>query len=74
MEGDERLKTFSIVFSFGLREAIAGGFLTQYDYFPVIVDLTEAEFRDYSVISIQVARAMKEGNDELLRSLSSPAG
>jgi len=46
---------------FGLKEAIAHGFLCQYYYYPVPVPLTEEEMEEYKQLSIQIARAYGRG-------------
>ncbi|MDG1955104.1 MAG: DEAD/DEAH box helicase family protein [Polaribacter sp.] len=38
-------------YSFGMERALDHGFLTEYKYHPIIVELTECEFEEYSEIS-----------------------
>lgn len=38
-------------YSFGMDKALEFGFLTNYEYFPIIVELTDEEFDEYSEIS-----------------------
>jgi DNA phosphorothioation system restriction enzyme len=45
-----------IVFELGLREAIAIGALSKYDYFPHIVELTTDELAQYLEITAQIGR------------------
>src|SRR5690606_30512441 len=38
-------------YSFGMQKALEHGFLTEYKYFPQIVELTDEEFEEYVEIS-----------------------
>lgn len=50
------------VFKFELGEAISGGFLTPYYYYPHIVHLSANEYHSYNELTIKIVRAM--GIDE----------
>lgn len=52
------------VFTFSLQDAIAGGFLCHYDYFPHLVPLEDAEFEHYEEISLQIARLWNRASDD----------
>lgn len=43
-------------YSFGMEKALEHGFLTGYKYHPLIVELTEEEFEEYSIISKQLLK------------------
>lgn len=43
-------------YNFSMERALEEGFLTGYKYFPLIVELTEEEFEEYSVISKQLLK------------------
>ena len=38
-------------YSFGMERALGEGFLTEYKYFPLLVELTDEEFEEYTIIS-----------------------
>lgn len=53
-----RLKNYfgeGIIFSFSMEEAIKKGFLTKYYYYPVFVELTDIEKREYFEISQRIS-------------------
>lgn len=56
-EGDEIINNFfeKIVFSFNLDDAIKNGFLTEYEYHPIFIKLTEEEMEKYLEISQKLA-------------------
>ncbi|MBU7315379.1 DEAD/DEAH box helicase family protein [Paenibacillus oleatilyticus] len=57
-EGTARLNSYfkpGVIYTFGLKEAI-GEFLTEYYYYPHIVELTEDEMQDYHDLSKEIAR------------------
>lgn len=43
-------------YSFGMEKALEDGYLTGYKYFPKLVELTEEEFEQYSLISKQLLK------------------
>ncbi len=43
-------------YSFGMEKALDYGYLTEYKYYPKIVELTEEEFQEYSAISKQLLK------------------
>jgi superfamily II DNA or RNA helicase len=43
-------------YSFGMEKALEYGFLTGYKYYPLIVELTEEEIKEYSLISKQLLK------------------
>jgi superfamily II DNA or RNA helicase len=65
--GNERLREYfgGTVFEFGLSEAIAGGFLTPYEYKPVIVELTQNEVASYGTLTRQIARLLESGATDI---------
>lgn len=56
-EGNELINDFfeKIVFSFDLEDAIKKGFLTEYEYHPIFVELTDDEIKEYLEISQKLA-------------------
>jgi superfamily II DNA or RNA helicase len=49
---------------FGIEDAIANGFLSKYQYHPILVNLTEDEFEEYKYLSVLIANeANKEDPD-----------
>lgn len=58
-DGTRRLTEYfsGEVFALDLAEAIAGGFLTQYDYYPEIISLTESETVAYTDLSNRISIA-----------------
>lgn len=58
-EGTDVVKNFfgGIIYEYNLSQAIADGFLTPYNYFPVIVRLSEDEYRKYEEISAKILRS-----------------
>jgi len=59
------------VFEYSLGEAIPE-FLTPYDYYPIIVELTEEEMEDYSSLSKRLAKAYAsdDADEELVNRLA----
>jgi superfamily II DNA or RNA helicase len=53
------------VFEFPLSRAIAEGYLTHYDYFPVRIKLTEEEAEQYAVITKKLAKCAFGGDSEM---------
>ncbi len=43
-------------YSFGMERALDEGFLTGYKYFPLVVELTDEEFEEYTLISKQLLK------------------
>lgn len=66
-EGTESLYDYfgDPVFEYGLEKAINNGFLTPYDYHPVLVPLTDDELQEYLEISKKVTVMMASGNFDL---------
>jgi superfamily II DNA or RNA helicase len=54
-----------IVYEFPLARAISEGFLTRYEYHPILVNLTHEESIAYMDISRQIGKAMAGARDEL---------
>lgn len=56
-KGNEIIKRYlgDVIFKFTLEEAIKGGFLTKYRYYPYFVTLTENEEREYIELSKKIA-------------------
>lgn len=72
-EGSEYILNYfgGIVFEYGLGEAIPE-FLTPYDYYPTIVELTEEELEDYNNLSkrLATAAASDDADEELVNRLA----
>jgi len=61
IEGTEALDDFfndapPYTYEFGMERALQEGFLSEYKYFPVLVELNELELEEYSEISRQLLR------------------
>lgn len=54
----------SVVYEFTLAEAIAADMLCRYLYYPILVDLTEAEGVEYWELSQKISRQMHLGDDD----------
>ena len=61
-EGTIFLKEYfgGVVYEFNLTKAIQKGFLTPYEYFPFIVELTDIEFERYIEMTRKLARLMSK--------------
>ncbi|MGL5204407.1 MAG: DEAD/DEAH box helicase family protein [Cetobacterium sp.] len=66
-KGNEVIEKYlgKVVFQFSLDEAIKGGFLTNYKYFPYFVTLTEEEEREYIELSKKIASLSFSKNSNL---------
>ena len=51
-----------IVFEYSLDEAIHNGFLTEYNYYPIFVDLTDNELKRYKILSSKIAKLLGKNN------------
>jgi superfamily II DNA or RNA helicase len=51
-------------YSFGMEKALEYGFLTGYKYHPLIVELTEEEFEEYTLISRQLLKFFDFENEK----------
>lgn len=49
-------------FRFTTQEAITNGYLTEYEYHPIICELTPQEFEDYSALSTQIEQLSAQIN------------
>ncbi|MBG0785967.1 MAG: DEAD/DEAH box helicase family protein [Anaerolineaceae bacterium] len=59
-EGTEFLYSYfdKVVFTYDLEDAITHGYLTHYEYYPILVDLTGEELADYSDLTKQIIKLM----------------
>ena len=66
-EGTQRLYEYfgEPVFEYGLKEAIKNGFLTEYNYYPVLVPLTDSELYEYLEISKRISVLSQTGKFDL---------
>jgi DNA phosphorothioation system restriction enzyme len=66
-EGTEILLDYfgKVVYEFPLARAIKEGFLTQYDYHPIVVNLTHEESKAYIELSREIGRALAGAGDQL---------
>lgn len=57
-EGTEAIESYfgKTVFEFGLSDAIRNGFLTRYEYYPVLVPLNEEEEQEYLELTAKIGR------------------
>lgn len=67
-EGTRELTSYfgGVVFSYGLAEAIAGGVLTPYRYFPIRVELEDDELDEYMEITRLLCRYLGGSHDDAL--------
>ncbi|MEO2069592.1 MAG: DEAD/DEAH box helicase family protein [Desulfurobacteriaceae bacterium] len=58
--GTEKLEEYfgGVVYRFPLGRAIQEGFLTPYEYHPILVELTEEEFEEYQLYSEKIAKLL----------------
>jgi DNA phosphorothioation system restriction enzyme len=59
-----------VVYTFPLGRAIAEGYLTQYEYHPILVNLSPEEAEQYWQITQQLSRLLASGNGETLNEMS----
>lgn len=66
-EGTQQLYEYfgKPVFEYGLKEAIENGYLTEYDYYPVQVPLTDEELTEYLQISEKITYMMASDEYDL---------
>jgi len=76
IEGTNALQDYfgEVVFSFPLQEAIKKGFLTEYYYYPILVELTDDEMIEYRELSSKIGALMfqkekDESKKEILEQL-----
>lgn len=62
-----------VVYTFPLRRAIAEGYLTQYEYHPILVTLSPEEAEQYWQITQQLSRLLAGGKGDTLNELSESA-
>lgn len=64
-EGTDIVKNYfgGVIFEYGLSQAIEDKWLTPYNYFPIIVRLSEEEYVEYKEISAQISRAVAIAGD-----------
>ena len=65
-EGTDFLYSYfdKVVFSYDLDEAIKNGYLTHYDYYPILVDLTDDELFEYSELTRQIIKLMNRAEKD----------
>ena len=65
--GTKKLKRFfgKNVFSYSLDQAIKDGYLTPYEYHPVICYLSEEEYKEYVEISRELSKYFIDDDDTL---------
>ena len=51
-----------IVFEYSLKKAIKDGFLTEYNYHPIFVDLTDEELKKYKDLTRKIANLLRKDN------------
>lgn len=69
-EGTEALDKFfsdtpPYTYEFSMEEALNRGFLTEYKYFPLLVELNDAEFEEYNEISKKLLRLFRFEEGEI---------
>ena len=66
LESVEKLEGYfgKTVFEFGIGNAIAQGFLTEYEYYPIVCPLSDEEQEEYLELSDRIALAYTFKNDE----------
>lgn len=68
-EGTEAINTFfndetPYTYNFSMEKALEFDFLTGYKYYPIIVELTEQEFEEYTIISKQLLKYFDFKNEK----------
>lgn len=72
-EGTDKIKNYfsGIVFEFTLEEAIKMGFLTEYLYHPILVELTEDEMEKYYELTEKMKKlSHSEDHEEILKNIA----
>ena len=69
-EGTEIIMDFfeKVVFEFPLGKAIESGYLSRYDYYPYLVELTLSEFEEYQKLTKKIAAEYQKTKDKVRRS------
>lgn len=69
-EGSELLKSYfgDIVYSIDMDSAIKGGYLTQYDYYPVFAKLNSVELTEYRKLTRAIAQKLSKRKNEEMQS------
>ena len=64
-EGTQALFDYfgDVIFEFPLKDAIAGGYLCRYFYYPVLVRLNDSEAQEYWSITSDIARTTPQDDD-----------
>lgn len=64
--GSKLLESFfgKQIIEYGIKEAIDDGTLTEYLYYPVLVEFTEEEMGEYQDLSIRIGKLFAMGDDE----------
>lgn len=57
--------SYPYTFSYSMSKAIENGILCKYEYYPISVELTTEEFRDYQDLSEKIARIMSITDDDV---------
>ena len=65
-EGTDFLFSYfdKVVYSYDLDEAIKNGYLTHYEYYPILVNLTDEELTDYSELTKQIIKLMSRAEND----------
>lgn len=69
-EGTEIIMDFfkKVVFEFPLGKAIESGYLSRYEYYPYLVELTLSEFEEYQKLTKKIAAEYQRTKDKARRS------
>ncbi len=51
-----------IVFEYSLKKAIKEGFLTEYNYYPIFVDLTDKEVKKYKLLTRNIGNLLRKNH------------
>ena len=74
-EGSQAILNYfgKIIYTFPLGRAIAEGYLTQYEYHPILVTLSQSEAEQYWLITQQLSRLLAGGKGDGLNELDEGA-
>lgn len=65
--GNQKLEEYfdKVIFKFPLEKAIKEGYLTPYEYYPILVELTQDEYLEYEEYSEKISKILSSVNNNL---------
>lgn len=63
-KGTNKIENYfdGIIYKFPLERAIKEGFLTPYEYHPILVELTNEEFNEYEKLTLKIGKILNNAN------------